>query len=152
MPRAVYTRNLSTRFRTPHGHAICTANGRQSKKRAAVFATSKTSSFTIKRWRLGYEDVLGNCGNGVLGWAVMAQAGPLEIKDVPANAKWVAHADLDAAHSSQVVQSFVQQCSKDFPRAKEKVIEFCHRIGWSSAQTCTASRSMARNWSRTRAS
>ena len=65
----------------------------------------------------------------LLGWAGVAHAGPLELKNVPANAKWVAHVDFDAAHSSPVVQAMLKQVAKDWPGAAERVGKFCHKVG-----------------------
>ena len=40
----------------------------------------------------------------LLGFCVQTQAAPLVLKHVPANAKWLAHVDVDALRSSTVVQ------------------------------------------------
>lgn len=47
-------------------------------------------------------------------WGQVALGGPVNFKDVPANAKWVAHFDGKAARSSEVMKAFVKECmSKD---------------------------------------
>jgi hypothetical protein len=58
-----------------------------------------------------------------------AWAAPLDLKNVPADAKWLVHVDVDAARSSSVVQKFVEQCGKDLPRAKERLVELCEKLG-----------------------
>lgn len=65
----------------------------------------------------------------ILCWAGIVQAGPLDKKNVAADAKWVAHVNLDAARSSQVVQKFFQQCLKDLPGAKERFHQLAHECG-----------------------
>jgi hypothetical protein len=65
----------------------------------------------------------------ILGWATAVQASPLDLKDVPADAKWVAHVDFDAARSSQVVQSFSQQCGTIWPKLREKAATLGQKIG-----------------------
>jgi type II secretory pathway component PulC len=44
--------------------------------------------------------------------SVPAYAGPLQLKAVPAEAKWVAHIDVDAMRSSEVIQRFYDECIK----------------------------------------
>ena len=66
----------------------------------------------------------------VSAWAVVAQGSPIEFKQVPAEAKLVAHFDADAAHSSQVVQSFLQQAAKELPHAKERLGKLREKLGF----------------------
>lgn len=47
---------------------------------------------------------------GLVSGVAAAQAGPLELKRVAADAKWVAHVDVDAAKASPVVMTFVKEC------------------------------------------
>lgn len=64
-----------------------------------------------------------------LAWTGSIQAGPVDLKNVPADAMWLAHVDFDAAHSSQVVEKFVEQCKKDFPIADKLIPVFLHKAG-----------------------
>jgi hypothetical protein len=43
-------------------------------------------------------------------WAAFAQAGTLQLGEVPADAKWVAHIDVDAMRASAVMQKFYDEC------------------------------------------
>ena len=46
----------------------------------------------------------------VLGVAAAAQATPVDVKQVPADAKWLAHVDVDAIRASTVAQKMFQHC------------------------------------------
>ncbi|MEN6496469.1 MAG: hypothetical protein ABFD16_19460 [Thermoguttaceae bacterium] len=46
----------------------------------------------------------------LLGWAAVAQAGPLNFKQIPDDAKWLAHVDVDAMRESVVVRRFYEDC------------------------------------------
>jgi hypothetical protein len=54
----------------------------------------------------------------VLGLAVSARAEPLNLKQVAADAKWVAQVDVDAAHASVVLKNARQQFLKQHPQAE----------------------------------
>jgi len=57
-------------------------------------------------------------GRGVLGFAGLAQASPLDLKQVSAEAKWAAHLDVDALMASKSMQKVREQIRKDNPRPK----------------------------------
>lgn len=46
----------------------------------------------------------------LLSWAMVAQAEPLNLKQIPDDAKWLAHFNVDAMRGSTVVQAFYHQC------------------------------------------
>lgn len=46
----------------------------------------------------------------VLGWAAVAQAEPLNLAQIPDDAKWFAHVDVDAMRDSTVVRQFYGTC------------------------------------------
>ena len=62
-------------------------------------------------------------------WASIAQAAPLDLKEVGANALWVAHIDLDAARESKVVKAFYHECVEQCSEAKEHLEMACHKLG-----------------------
>jgi len=64
----------------------------------------------------------------VAGWLGTAQAAPLKLEDVPADAKWLAHVDVDAARKSSVVEKFFEHCGKHCPVVK-KFMCVCGELG-----------------------
>lgn len=68
---------------------------------------------------------LGMAALAVLTCAAVAQAGPLQLSDVPADAVWVAHANVDAMRSSQVVTSLYNACNAD---SNGKIAEMLGKI------------------------
>lgn len=65
----------------------------------------------------------------VLGWAVVAQAEPLNLKQIPADAKWLAHVDVDAMRDSAVVERFYHECVARLKDAEEHFDKARERIG-----------------------
>jgi S1-C subfamily serine protease len=61
----------------------------------------------MRRHMLGLGTIL------LVAWSIPADAGPLQLKAVPADAKWLAHIDVDAMRSSDVIGKFYDQCIKD---------------------------------------
>jgi len=59
----------------------------------------------------------------VLGLAGMAKAGPLDLKQVPAEAKQVAHVDVDAMRASVLVQRAYDRVSEKWPNARRRFDE-----------------------------
>ncbi len=53
---------------------------------------------------------IGLALTAVLGLAGMAQAEPLNLKQVPADAKWLVHVDVDAMRTSTVVHKAFEKC------------------------------------------
>lgn len=53
---------------------------------------------------------LGAAAVLLVGCAALAQAGPVKFQDVPADAKWLVHVDVDAARSSSVMQKAYDEC------------------------------------------
>jgi len=64
-----------------------------------------------------------------VGWALVAQAGPLEFKHVADNAKWLAHVDGDAVRTSPVTKALWEECLKDWPAVRENLNEFREKWG-----------------------
>jgi len=54
----------------------------------------------------------------VLGFAGLAQASPLDVKQVSADAKWAAHLDVDALMASKSIQKVREQILKENPQAE----------------------------------
>jgi hypothetical protein len=54
----------------------------------------------------------------VLGFAGLAQAGPLDLKEVSADAKWAAHLDVDALMASSLFPKLRDQILKEHPGAE----------------------------------
>jgi hypothetical protein len=54
----------------------------------------------------------------ILGFAGMAQAAPLDLKDVSAEAKWAAHLDCDALVASSIAKKAHEQFVKEHPGAE----------------------------------
>ena len=59
----------------------------------------------------------------VLGFAATAAAGPLDLKQVPAEAKWVVHVDVDAMRSSVLVQRAYDRLSEKRPDVERRLDE-----------------------------
>lgn len=70
----------------------------------------------------------------ILAGALVAQAGPVELKNVSAGAQWLAHVDVDGARSSKVVQALFQECGKAWPDAGERLRGVCERVGLQQCQ------------------
>jgi hypothetical protein len=54
----------------------------------------------------------------VFGWAIVAEATPVDFGQVPANAKWFAHLDVDAMKRSTVVDRACREIAKTRPALK----------------------------------
>lgn len=63
------------------------------------------------------------------GWATIAQASPLELKQVSADAKWVAHLDVDALWEMTVVEKGWQKMLETRENAKQRLSDLRDRIG-----------------------
>jgi len=61
---------------------------------------------------------VGLAAAAVLGFAGLAQASPLDLKQVSAEAKWAAHLDVDALMASKSMQKVREQIRKDNPQAE----------------------------------
>jgi hypothetical protein len=59
----------------------------------------------------------------VLGVAATATAGPLDLKQVSAGAKWMVHFDVDAMRQSTLVQRAYDKCVNAFPNAEARLRE-----------------------------
>ena len=73
--------------------------------------------------------VLGVAAALVLGLAAVVQAEPLNLKQVPADAKWVAHMDVDAIRASTVAQKAYKQCHDKCEDADEKLAKLREKLG-----------------------
>ena len=60
----------------------------------------------------------------VLGFATVVQAEPLNPKQVSADAKWLAHVDVDAMRASSVAQKAHQQCLKQCEDTEQHLAKF----------------------------
>ena len=67
--------------------------------------------------RLTVAAVLG------FGWVGLVRAEPLDLKQVSADAKWVAHIDVDAMRASTVLQKAHEQMLKQHPEAEKHLTE-----------------------------
>ena len=65
----------------------------------------------------------------VLGWGALAQAAPLELKQVCAGAKWVMHLDVDAIRASSVVQKGYDKCMEMHKEAAQHLDTVRDMIG-----------------------
>ena len=54
----------------------------------------------------------------LLGWAGAAQAAPIEFKDIPADAKWLAHVDVDAMRNSTLTERIYHFVMQQRPEAE----------------------------------
>ncbi len=62
-----------------------------------------------------------------------ARGGPLELKQVAAEAKWLGHVDFDAARSSPVVSRFMKECGKELPMLRWLSL-ICKQAGFDDCQ------------------
>lgn len=68
----------------------------------------------------------------LVGWGTLASAGPIKVKEVPADAKWVAHYDGEAARESKVMKAFLEKClEKD---ANGEASDASHTRPWACAK------------------
>ncbi len=65
----------------------------------------------------------------VLGFATVVQAEPLDLKQVSADAKWVAHVDVDAIRASTVAQKAYQQCLEKHKDAEKHLAKVREKLG-----------------------
>ena len=65
----------------------------------------------------------------VLGCAAWAEGGPVEFKNVAADAIWLAHVDFDAARASPVLQKLGAEVAKTWPQAPERIGQAGKRLG-----------------------
>ena len=65
----------------------------------------------------------------VLGFGALAQAAPLELKHVAADAKWVMHLDVDAVRASSVVQKGYHKCMEMHKEAAQHLDTVRDMIG-----------------------
>ena len=70
----------------------------------------------------------------VVALATMAQASPLDLKQVAADAKWVAHLDVDAMKASSVVQKAHQKHLERHPNAEKHLAKISKLIGMNPAE------------------
>src|SRR5262245_32572856 len=63
-----------------------------------------------------------------LGGASAARAEPLKLDRIPADAKWIAHLDADAARSSKVIATVMKECLK--PLDRDTISESSHTCPW----------------------
>jgi hypothetical protein len=63
----------------------------------------------------------------VVACAAAAWAGPVQLEEVPADAKWLAHVDVDAMRSSAVIEKFFEECVEGQKPGKllDKMAEQC---------------------------
>lgn len=54
----------------------------------------------------------------LLGWAAATQAAPVEFKDIPAEAKWLAHVDVDAMRDSTLTERIYHFAMQQRPEAE----------------------------------
>ena len=71
--------------------------------------------------------MMGMAGVLVVAWVALAQAGPVQFKEVSADATWLAHVDVDAMRSSVVVEKLYNACVKGEKLAQcfDKMAEKC---------------------------
>ena len=62
----------------------------------------------------------------VLALAGLAQAGPLEYKQISADAKWAAHLDVDALMASNILKKIRAQATKDQPQLEAQLRAVCN--------------------------
>jgi hypothetical protein len=62
----------------------------------------------------------------VLALASLAQAGPLDTKQISADAKWAAHLDVDALMASSMFKKIRAQALKDQPQLEAQLRAFCN--------------------------
>ena len=74
----------------------------------------------------------------LLSCAAVAQAGPVNFKSVPADAKWLAHVDVDAARSSTVVRAFFAAVLKECPQRRSTSGTSARSWAWSMPPIFTA--------------
>lgn len=67
-----------------------------------------------------------------LGWASTVQAEPLKFDRIPADSKWVAHLDADAARSSKVIAAAIKECLK--PLDGNAISEVSHTSPWTAVR------------------
>ncbi len=68
----------------------------------------------------------------VLGFVATAAAGPLDLKQVPAEAKWVVHVDVDAMRASVLVQRAYDKLAEkrpDVERRFDEVTDLVNHLG-----------------------
>jgi hypothetical protein len=53
------------------------------------------------------------------GWAVMGQAGPVDFKEIPSDAKWVAHVDVDAMREGTLVGRAYDRVVREHPQIED---------------------------------
>ena len=67
--------------------------------------------------------VLGVTTAILLGLSATATAGPLDLKQVSAEAKWIVHFDVDAMRESTLVQRVYDKCVDQWPAAEQRLRE-----------------------------
>jgi hypothetical protein len=77
----------------------------------------------MKRMRILAAAVIFACA------AAVVQASPVEFKQVPADAKWLIHLDIDAARTSPVVQKAFHECTQQCPAFHEKLRHLGKELG-----------------------
>jgi len=65
----------------------------------------------------------------VLGFVSLTQAAPLDLKQVPADAKWVVHIDIDAVKATTIVQNAWKMCNEKHPEAAQHMDKAKQMIG-----------------------
>ena len=62
----------------------------------------------------------------LFGLTALVQAKPLDVKNVPADAQWVAHMDVDAMRASPVIEKAFQAASEEWPDQLEGHMDRLH--------------------------
>jgi hypothetical protein len=70
----------------------------------------------------------------VFGLATAAQAGPLDLKQVSADAQWVAHLDVDAMRTSTLVRKAYERAVEQFPGAEQHLASLREHVGIDPTQ------------------
>jgi len=65
----------------------------------------------------------------VLGLAAIGRAEPVDLKQVPADAKWLVHVDVDAMRESVVVQKAYQKCMEMHKEAAQRLDKIHNELG-----------------------
>ena len=65
-------------------------------------------------------------------WAAPARSEPLKFEHIPAGAKWLAHINADAARTSKVMSTVIQECMK--PADLASISEASQTCPWSAVQ------------------
>lgn len=73
--------------------------------------------------------LLGVCAAAILAFVGQASAAPVDLKDVPADAKWLVHVDVDAIRQSTVVQKMWPKAMEMHPDAQKRIEKLLAETG-----------------------